>query len=274
MKKSRSSKPARSYWLWVTKGEYYQDPDGGDRDILEPGDAEIYWSCHKDTRRGDLVLLWRTTPKCDVAYLLQVTEDATATSKAGRWHWPYGCAATPLFKFNRPLTVAEIRSDPMLSDWSAKGHFQKKAWKIEPKTWARLCRRLEKTNADFKKVLASVRGRLAVRILREERLEQRLADHPRLFRKILGFDVEVKGRQLYCDEQGTYIDLLLRGRHKRRFVVVELKVVRATRNHFGQIAGYMGWVRRHLAGGAPVRAWLWQTVRTRPSKTVVWQCRF
>jgi len=51
----------RQYWLWVTRPEYYLDDEGNDSSDLDPStevDVGGWWTCHKNTRRGDLVFLW------------------------------------------------------------------------------------------------------------------------------------------------------------------------------------------------------------------------
>jgi hypothetical protein len=74
-----SDETERQYWLWVTRPEYYLDEDGNEREDLDPShgvDTEGWWTCHKDTQEGDLVFLWRTTPKRDIGYLIQAASDA------------------------------------------------------------------------------------------------------------------------------------------------------------------------------------------------------
>jgi hypothetical protein len=53
----------RQYWLWVTRPEYYLDDGISERTGLDPSSGEdlwYSWTCHKDTKRGDLALLWRS----------------------------------------------------------------------------------------------------------------------------------------------------------------------------------------------------------------------
>ena len=50
----------RQYWLWVTRPEYYLEENGTDRECLNPRnriDSGSWWTCHKDTRKGDLTPL-------------------------------------------------------------------------------------------------------------------------------------------------------------------------------------------------------------------------
>ncbi len=70
----------RKAWVWVTKKEYYLDENGRDTETLDPasgyGSDGSWWTCHVDTKPGDLVVLYRTAPKSDIAYLLRASSDA------------------------------------------------------------------------------------------------------------------------------------------------------------------------------------------------------
>jgi len=75
---------ARSYWVWVTRPTFYADLDGSDRADLRPeaGTEEpTWWTCHKDTKPGDLVVLYRTAPRSDIAYLFEATSMARTLPK-------------------------------------------------------------------------------------------------------------------------------------------------------------------------------------------------
>jgi len=50
---------------------------------------------------------------------------------------------------------------------------------------------------------------------------------------------------------GGRIDLLCYDRKKKRYLVIELKNVRAGQNTFAQIATYLGWVQQRLSNGKP-----------------------
>jgi len=70
-------KSGRNYWVWITKPEYYQGLDQlFNEESSSASDDLGWWTCHKDTQAGDLVLVYRTSPKSDVAYLLEAKTDA------------------------------------------------------------------------------------------------------------------------------------------------------------------------------------------------------
>src|SRR5205809_6954759 len=77
------STSGRRYWLWVTRPLYYLEENGTDRKSLDPSNRLAgggWWTCHKDTRRGDLAFLWRTSPRRDIGYLIQAATDAYSIS--------------------------------------------------------------------------------------------------------------------------------------------------------------------------------------------------
>jgi hypothetical protein len=65
----------RQSWVWITRNEYCLDGDGSDAASLDPasglGGDGSWWTCHADTRPGDLILLYRGAPKSEIAYLLE-----------------------------------------------------------------------------------------------------------------------------------------------------------------------------------------------------------
>ncbi|MEB3088287.1 endonuclease NucS domain-containing protein, partial [Parvimonas sp. D4] len=62
--------------------------------------------------------------------------------------------------------------------------------------------------------------------------------------------LEFVGRQ-YETTVGP-IDILARDKKSKGYVVIELKKGRAADKVFGQLSRYMGWVKKNLAGNAPV----------------------
>ena len=84
----------RQFWLWVARPEYYLDEYGNDREDLDPDsgvDSDGWWTCHKNTRKGDLVFLWRTRPKSDIGYLIQAESDAYSIADDNEQGWEYAC---------------------------------------------------------------------------------------------------------------------------------------------------------------------------------------
>lgn len=265
----------RQYWLWVTRPKYYLDDDGGERSELDPAsgvDLWGSWTCHKDTKKGDLALLWRSRKelskflakkgiktnigdKSDIAYLFQVSANARRT----RWKiptrgWSYACECVPVHKFKNPLTISKIRENPYLREWNAlRAKFQRSAFRISAQDWRRLNKLLSSKNQGYKRVLKRVQKRISARILTEEKIENRLVTNLKLL-KPFGYNLKLyedaetgeKGRQYNCGVAGI-IDLLCYDEKTKRYVVIEIKNVRANEYTFAQISRYLGWVKKNIS---------------------------
>lgn len=278
----------RQYWLWVTKPKYYLDKDGSERSELDPSSGEDLWgswTCHRDTKKGDLALLWRSRrelrskkylgtflatkeikpfldnitidPESDIAYLFQAQSDAYSTSdgEIPTKGWSYGCDSVPVYKFKNPLTISKIRTNPYLQEWNAlKGKFQHSAFRISIGDWKRLNKLLLAKNDGYKKVLNRVQKGMSSRILTEEKIEKRLVNNLELL-KPFGYNLKLyedtvrggKGRQLICKGGAGIIDLLSYDKKTGKYVVIEIKNVRANQNTFGQILKYIGWVKKNIS---------------------------
>lgn len=256
----------RRYWVWVTRPEYYLDEWGDERDDLDPInniDNAGWWTCHKNTQKGDLILLYRSGIKRDIGYLIRANSDAYFIGNdeyAGERGWDYGCEHQYLFKFQNPLTLQQIRENPYLQDWSAfRGNFQKRVYEISEDYWLRLNNSLSQKNKEYENFLKNLENSVVAKsIFLEEELEEELVENLNLL-KPFGYDLElyvspegISGRQFVCKGNGGRIDLLCFDRKKNLFVVIELKNVRAGQNTFGQICNYVGWVQENIAGNRPV----------------------
>lgn len=146
------ARPARNHWLWVTRPEYYLNEDGSDRDVLEPSDVAEpggWWTCDRATRQGDLVLLYRTHPKKDIAYLIEAGSDAypLESDDVADERWTFGCDFHVVTKFTHPLTLSEMRSEAALSNWGAlRRNFQGIVFPIESRIWDCLTGLLRRKN--------------------------------------------------------------------------------------------------------------------------------
>jgi hypothetical protein len=149
----------KNYWIWVTRPDYYLEDDGKPRALLELGRRiKDWWTCDKSTQAGDLVLLYRTGPKSDIAYLLRAEQNASpirGDPYATKMGWTYKCAFRSLYHFETPLTYRAMCADPDLGDWPAlRGRFQRTAWPIPPTTFEHLNKVLGRMCPESQKVFA------------------------------------------------------------------------------------------------------------------------
>lgn len=145
----------RSYWLWVVRPEYYFDETGRERKDLEPSDSpeEGWWTCHQDTHKGDLALLYRTTPMKDIRYLIQAESDAYSIRNeelSKEKGWDYGCGYRILYKFSQPITITMMKGDNILKNWSPlKQNFRRRVFAITPTDWKNMTRMIVAQNPKY-----------------------------------------------------------------------------------------------------------------------------
>jgi hypothetical protein len=264
---SSAGKPSRRHWLWVTRPEYYLDLD----DDYRPGPAHEWaesgwWTCHRSTQKGDLAFLWRAAPRKDIGYLIEARSDAYSIAneiEAMPQGWDFGCDYGVLYKFRRPLGIADVRHDPYLSEWSAvRGSFQHRVFSISDEYWNRINHLIVRREPEYRPAIQRIESRCISRqALLEEDIENYVCENLEILRSF-GHDVElytdsrtgVSGRQYVCVGFGGRIDLLCRYRNRNAYLVIELKNVRASAAVFAQITAYMGWLKTksRIARNAPV----------------------
>ena len=255
----------RQYWLWVTRPDYYMDEDGCDREDLDPtlgADSDGWWTCNKATKEGDLVLLWRTSPKKDIRYLIQAESDAYSIADDNDHGWDYGCDYEVLYKFEHSLHVKDLRQNPYFDEWGPlRCSFQRSNFKISLEYWSKLNNLLAANHPGYLDFIEQTqRQPIAESIGLEKELEDVLVANLGIL-KNFGYNLELyvdpisnqSGRQFICKGNGGRIDLLCYDRIKKRYVVIELKNVRASQNTFGQICNYVGWVQDRIAKNVPVK---------------------
>jgi hypothetical protein len=265
---SRPRSENRQFWIGVVRPKYYLEEDGSERRDLDPESGESsegWWTCHKNTQEGDLILLYRAGGgRSDLAYLLIATSDAYSIAdeeifKEEGWVWV--CDTQRLLKLKCPITFREIKADPDLDSWGARRkQMQGKVHPVSEEHWEAIRRLVGGKNPDFLSLLARIDGGDSpVRRVLERDVEEALVKNLAVLKQY-GLDLElyvdskgVSGQQYVCRGLGGRIDLLCKDRNSEDLVVVELKIVRATYGTFGQISSYLGWAQNRLSGGKPVR---------------------
>ena len=254
----------RQYWLWVTRPDVYLDEDGNEREDLDPNsgvDSDGWWTCHKDTKKGDLVFLWRTSPKKDIGYLIQAESDAYSIVDDNEHGWEYGCDHQMLYKFDQPINIKDLRNDSYFDEWGPlRCSFQRSSFGISKNYWDKLNKLAADKNPGYLDLIEQIQNEpISGDYLIEEQVEEDLVANLKILKKF-GHDLELYvdptskqlGRQFVCKGNGGRIDLLCYDRTQEKYVVIELKIVRAGQNTFGQISNYVGWVQNRIAGNVPV----------------------
>lgn len=184
------------HWLWVIRPEYY--------DQVESSSG---WSCHKDTRKGDLILMWRAKKKHDIAFLLQATSDSVPDPE-----WDYSCEYRVLYSFNNPVTIKDLkREDSFFKGWRAySGNFQGRSFEIPESFWNRLNQLALIKNQQYKKVLDDLNidliGNVEELITRPNYLLEELAENTGISQAILVSwlqSINRKGQAILYGPPGT-----------------------------------------------------------------------
>ena len=237
----------RHHWIWVWGPEYYQ-PDGEPSDHLEPQSEQEprHGTCHRATRQGDLILLYRTSPASDLAYLFEATTDAFPVGGEGggiEANWRYMCGYRSLMRFEEPVSFRELREDPRTSDLPPiRRQLQGGVHALDVSAWNSLTQVIREKNSELPALLEQIPPVVTRTFATEETMEQHIVDNLHLF-SAFGLDVEPwdptggNGRQVSLPTGGR-IDILLQDQRSRIFVV-ELKNRSAQDGDVGQLLHYM-----------------------------------
>ncbi|MBU4257925.1 MAG: EVE domain-containing protein [Proteobacteria bacterium] len=161
--KRKTSIEDQKFWLFYAGPENYLDENG-----VRSLQGEVFWSCEPETRKGDLILLYRKSinqlsvntltrrfkmtkevaqdiKKREVGKDISALWQAVSNSKRRFfWGWPYGCYVKEIQKLNPPIKLDELKASPELRRWeSLRWNFQAKghsALEIPPFVWESLAK--------------------------------------------------------------------------------------------------------------------------------------
>jgi len=227
----------RTYWLWSTH------PLEERIEALTPG-RRGWWTCHADTKQGDLVAVYLSSPFRQITHIVEASSDAYL-NEGGDWDGDWACEFQSLIQFAQPLGISEMKADRMLANEfkALRGNFQQRAYEIPPDVWTHLTDVLTRANPGARSSLRRAeRYRVSKAVLLEVEIEDALEKRLRVLRP--AWDLELEQRQYVCSGLGR-IDLLCRDKHGP--VIIELKRGRATGDAAAQIQAYMGWIRDNKA---------------------------
>ena len=84
----------------------------------------ILWGSNPNARKGDIILMYRTFPYCDIAYVFSAVSDPRPTQPGDLADMDYVIELGNKLRLSRPLTLAEIRNSESLREWSFARHQQ------------------------------------------------------------------------------------------------------------------------------------------------------
>lgn len=120
---------------WLAVKMNINDP-GAD---LKEGDEGIWEGCDVLAKKGDKILIYRTSPNMHIKYLAETTEDAKEgiiDNYKGEKIKDHLCGFKVLYNFEDPLTFKEIKDYPSLVEWyPLKSNLNRQAFNIEEKDW-------------------------------------------------------------------------------------------------------------------------------------------
>ncbi len=104
------SRPA--VWLYMATGD-----DPAQLDLLARKD-QVTWGANPNTRTGDIILMYRTAPSSDIAYLFRAKSEARPTERTGAWNWDFGVELEDKVTLHNPVSLKTMRSQPTLRSWN------------------------------------------------------------------------------------------------------------------------------------------------------------
>ena len=122
----------------------------------------ILWGSNRNTRRGDLVLMYRTAPYSDIAYIFRAGSDPRPTRRQDKADTNEVIELTDKVRLVKPLTLDRMKRSPTLSGWSflayQQGIMRRRRDLKEERVWPALRRPLLTRNRAAHVLLMGTRG--------------------------------------------------------------------------------------------------------------------
>ena len=142
----------KNFWFWVSGECIYQ---GYDREDLMPGEllkGRFGWTCDDNTKIGDLAVLYRTLPKSDVKYIIQIRSNPKVENNDAEYSGMLHCDCYIIYQFNNPLKSTKMKSNSILkSSKPVRRNFQGQdgIHDLTGEEWIELNELLFKDNPDY-----------------------------------------------------------------------------------------------------------------------------
>ena len=131
-------------WLLMTKDpKNWADLENKDNDT---------WSGHRDTKKGDLLLMYNTSPRSRIDHIFQAKSDAYENPYYAE-HW--NASAVDIKKkydLKNPVTFADMNQNSVLSQWGPiKAHFQGTVFNVPEREWGEIKKLIIEKNPECQK---------------------------------------------------------------------------------------------------------------------------
>jgi hypothetical protein len=123
--------------------------DGRNSNDLAQLDSQGFdrWRGNPDTRAGDLIVMYRSAPFSDIAYVFIAASNAWPTPREKRWPWKFAVEIADGFRLQRVIRLDELKRNSALRHWgflsNQRGATNRRSDLQEQGVWPALKRMLE-----------------------------------------------------------------------------------------------------------------------------------
>jgi hypothetical protein len=115
------------------------------------------WGANPNTCRGDLIVMYRSAPYSDLAYVLVAATNAKSATNIRGWPWEYSVELADCYQLNPTLPLGELKRIKSLQTWgflkSQQGMMRHHLDLVEKGVWPRLRQILESRDGSLGKHL-------------------------------------------------------------------------------------------------------------------------
>jgi len=99
-------------WIYVVDGRNWQD--------LADLDARGFdtWAANRNTAAGDLILMYRTKPYSDIAYVFRALSNSRRSRPRRGWPWKNEIDIGDGYRLQRAITLRELKRSSQFRGWS------------------------------------------------------------------------------------------------------------------------------------------------------------
>lgn len=172
-KPKKPESQSRRVWIFVADAANKQDLN--DLDHLDA----LLWGSNPNARQGDLVLMYRTAPYSDLAYVFTAASDAREAKRGDRADAKFVIHLRDKVRLLQPLKLRQIRSNRALAKWAfarnVQGVMQRKRDVIAEGAWPALRKLIVKNNKYVESVFKAVPAKRSRARKRTRKITQRVS---------------------------------------------------------------------------------------------------